>query len=225
MLNIPKSKVAEILDPESGLPTDVTFKVEDKVFHGHKYFLALVSDVWKEMLFPSSGKPNHILEMEGATAQAFSTIMNILYYKEKDKDLFNKSVDEILEIARAADMFKMHGLLGDAQQAVENIKITMDNVVALAMKAEECSDFPSISRSLFGNCVDFLFQNLHSHVLDFSGLIISPQLDKIVSKLYNILSDRPLHFCHYCKEILWNESELHWCQHYYDTMPILEDGE
>ena len=228
MLSISKSKLAAVLEQSSDIPADVTFKVYDEegkvdIFHAHKYYLALVSDVLKTRFFGSLRETSDTLVVRDTTAQAFETMINFVYHKNCQLD--KKSVEELFEIVNIAEMYDVAGLMTHVGVAIARVQINLNNVVELARTAEQFLNLSSVSQcpSLFESCLDFLFETMHSHVLDYSGLIISPQNEEIVLKLYNLIKEKPLHFCPYCEEVLWNAQELHFCQHYFDIMMYADD--
>ena len=56
-----------------------------------------------------------------------------------------------------------------------------------------------------------------------TGLIISPQNEEIILKLYNLIEEKPLHFYPYPEEVPWNAQEFHFFQHYFDSMMYDDD--
>ena len=83
MLSVDRCRVAEVLDSSSGIPADVTFLVYDgdggfREFKAHKYFLALVSGVFKARFFGSLRDKTDILDVKGTTAKAFIIIIIII---------------------------------------------------------------------------------------------------------------------------------------------------
>ena len=213
MFSIGKSKLAEALDSSSGIPTDVTFKVQDgkggvQEVKGHKYFLALVSDVFKTRFFGSLKETSDILDIQGTTPQAFEAMINFIYHK--DCQWNKKSAEELFEIANVAEMYDIAGLMVEVKRAVRRIPVTLSKVAELAHTAEQFSMFPNISTSLLRSCVNFLYRILPTNFLDFSGLIFSPHHESIVLKLHNHLIEKPLPWCSSCKTWLVFD-ELHVC--------------
>ena len=89
-------------------------------------------------------------------------------------------------------MYDVAGMMKEVNYRVHFVPITLDNVVHLAFIAEQLAIFPSVANFLFLKCVNFLFNILPTHVLDFSGLISSPQQENTVLKLHNLLLEKPL---------------------------------
>ena len=137
MLSITKSKLAAVLEQSSDIPTDVTFKVYDEegkvdIFHAHKYYLALVSDVLKTRFFGSLRETSDTLVVRGTTAQAFETMINFVYHKNCQLD--KKSVEELFEIVNITKMYDVASLM--THVGVTITIINLNNVVELAQTAE-----------------------------------------------------------------------------------------
>jgi hypothetical protein len=222
MLSIAKCKVADALDSTLGIPTDITFQVQDvqggiQEFRAHKNFLALVSEVFKTRFVGSLRETSDILDVQGTTTQSFETMINFIYHK--DCHLDSKSVEEIFEVANIAEMYDIAGLMDEVNKAVERIPVTISNVADLVCAAEQYAMFSSVSMSLLRSCVKFLFSQLHTHVLDFSGLIFSPQHEKVVLKLHDHLLEKPLPCCFQCKKFLWNNCHVPYEHHFCGPPP------
>ena len=181
MLSIAKSQLSEALKQSSDIPTDITFHVDDEgekvhVFHAHKYYLALISKVIKTRFFGSMRETTDILVVKGKTSQAFETMINYVYHKNCSWE--KKSTEELFEVANIAEMYDVAGLMKEVEQAVGNIPVTLTNVVDLTHSARQFSFLSDVSKCLLSSCVYFLQKTLLSHVLDFSGLVHSPdQMD------------------------------------------------
>jgi len=214
MLSVTQPMWAETLEQSAGIPTDVTFQVEDgeaqvQEFQAHKYYLALVSKVFKARFFGPLKETKDILVVKGTTSQAFQTMINFIYHKDCDWE--KKSAVEMFEVANVAEMYDIAGLMVEVKRAVQRIPVTLSNVAELAHTAEQFSMFPTISSSLLRNCVKFLFTTLCTQVLDFSGLIFSPNHGSVVSKLHSHLLEKPLPWCSECGKFLSDGLAYHYC--------------
>ena len=140
MLSIAKSKVADALDSSLGIPTDITFQVQDvqggiQEFRAHKNFLALVSEVFKTRFFGSLKETSDILDIQGSTPQAFEAMINFIYHKDCQ---WNKnSAEELFEIANIAEMYDIAGLMVEVKRAVFRILVTLSNVAELDHTAKQ----------------------------------------------------------------------------------------
>jgi len=205
---------AVTLDPSAGIPTDVTFQVEDgiaqvKEFQAHKYYLALVSKVFKARFFGSMREVGDILVVRGTSSQAFQTMINFIYHK--DCGWAKKTAEELFEIANVAEMYDIAGLLDKVKKAIQCIPVTLSTVAELAHTAEQFSMFPNISTCLLHRCVKFLFCTLCTRVLDFSGLIFSPEHQSVILKLQSHLLENPQLWCCKCNKFVSDCHKFHYC--------------
>ena len=226
MLSITKSKLGSVLS--SHLTSPWTSPSKFTMRREKLKFFMLTSTAWPwpvrfSRFFRYWRETSDTLVVGGTTAQVFATMINCVCHKNCQLD--KKSVKELFEIVNIAEMYDVAGLMTHVGVAIARVQINLNNVVELARTAEQFLILSSVSQcpSLFESCLDFLFETMHSHVLDFSGLIISPHNEEIVLKLYNLIKEKPLHFCPYCEEVLWNAQELHFCQHYFDIMMYADD--
>ena len=184
MLSITKSKLAGILDQPSDIPTDITFQVYDEeekvdIFHAHKYYLALVSEVLRTRFFGSLKENSVSLVVRGTT---FEALINHVYHK--NCELEKKSVEELFEVANIAEMYDVAGLMTEVGVAIARVPVTLSNVVELANTAEQFSILRSASQCLLNSSVTFLVFTLPHHVLDFSGLIFCSQHQDTAERLH-----------------------------------------
>lgn len=226
MLSIAKSQLSEVLGEFSDIPTDITFHVEDEVekvhvFHAHKYYLALVSKVLRTRFFGSLRETSDIFVVKGTTSQALETMINHVYHKNCSWE--KKTVEELFEVANIAEMYDVAGLMKEVTEVVGNIQITLTNVVDLAHTAEQFSFLSEVSECLLRSCVSFLQKTLLTHVLDFSGLVHSPDQMETVKNLHDRILEIPLPCCPRCDVFMWNTNGLHFCPYDDDEEDEFED--
>ena len=211
MLSIKKSEFAAVLNPSTDIPTDLKIDVhEDEnkvtVFHAHKYYLALVSKVFRRRFFGSLRETSEIIDVRGTTAQAFETMINFVYHR-KCKIKF-KSVKGIVDIANLAEMYDVKGLMVGVEKAVNRIQMNLKNVVLVASAAKKLSIFSSFNQAehLLAECCVFLHEKLRTHVIDFSGLGFSRKYPETVKFLHNLVLLLPLSACQMCEEFVIDEN-------------------
>ena len=77
-----------LLSPDSEIPPDVFFSVKSKAndsssssrpIGAHKIFLAGVSPVFMQMFFGPLKETREVIEVEGTTEEAFTTMINYIY--------------------------------------------------------------------------------------------------------------------------------------------------
>ena len=104
------ASLQSLLDPEFGIPPDVTFicgEHEDRgEVHAHKIVLALKSTVFKKMFFT----PGETLKTDVVTnIKAFKLMINFMYEKE---DIWAEiSLVELFQVAFLATKYNMEGLM------------------------------------------------------------------------------------------------------------------
>ena len=108
-------------------------------------------------------------------------------------------------------MYDVAGLMKEVEQAVGNIPVTLTNVVDLTHSARQFSFLSDVSKCLLSSCVYFLQKTLLSHVLDFSGLVHSPDQMDTLKNLHDRILELPLPCCPRCDVFMWNTNDLHFC--------------
>ena len=208
MLSISKSHFAAVLDPSSDIPTDLTIEVHDDkgkvtVFHAHKYYLALVSNVLRRRFFGSFRENSEVLIVRGTTAQAFESLINFVYHKGvkfKSNDVF--------DVANLAEMYDVKGLMVEVENAFKRVQINLKNVVLVASYAQKLSMFSSfnITEYLLTKCCNYLKKKLRTHVIDFSGLsYYSLRHKETVKLLHERILELPLSACQQCPQFVIDE--------------------
>ena len=110
---------ARALDPDFGLPTDIKFTVikesngyvhfEEGSISAHKYLLALVSPVFKELFFGRQRLTGNILTIRGTSVEAVSLMIDHIY--QKKIDWLEKTVKIMVEVMALADDYGLKWLL------------------------------------------------------------------------------------------------------------------
>ena len=107
------------LDPSFGLPPDVAFKIiennggEEKTIMAHKYFLAMVSPVFKEMFFGETRLTGDVVPIINFSLEAFTLMIEYIY--QKDINWFEKTVPVMIQMLDLADMYGLKRLLEELQ--------------------------------------------------------------------------------------------------------------
>ena len=101
------------------------------------------------------------------------------------------SVEELFQVANVAEMYDVAELMDKVKKVVAKLPINFTNVVALAHTAEQFSFFQEVSQILLDSCTAFLCRALEHRVLDFSGLVLSPQHSATASRLLSLSMEQP----------------------------------
>ena len=110
------------LDPSFGLTPDITFviiKNGDEVnsrrnkMMAHKYFLAMASPVFKEMLFGPNKNTDNIVHIRGTSMEAFTLMIHHIY--QKYIDWLDKPVVLMMEMFDLAESYGLDKLMEELQ--------------------------------------------------------------------------------------------------------------
>jgi len=176
--------LSSLLDPTFGIPPDVTFQIMGVADHqyvggqvketllgevkAHKMLLGLFSPVFKNEFFGPAKEATDVIPVKQTSLDSFERMVNYIYNKAiKWGDL---SVLELYDVVNLAEKYQIPGLLDVVKTQMENIHLTMEDVVEVADTAAQFNQFPTISSSLLQSCAKFLKTNLKTDgdLLQFS---------------------------------------------------------
>jgi len=184
----------------SGVPTDVTFEVQERggiyEVKAHKYYLALVSPVFKTHFFGPFGGDKDIVEID-APVEAVKAMIDYIYLGQ-ELGWERMNLEEMLEIACLADKYDVVGMMGTVKDYVEKLPISLDSVVETAHIADTYFFIGELSKPLLSKCTKFLSQVLCSHVLDFSGLFSNSEFASSAAMLHDLVLKVDLPDCLNC---------------------------
>ena len=187
-------------DSSSGVPTDVTFEVMERggmyEVKAHKYYLALVSPVFKTHFFGPFGGDKDIVEID-APVEAVKAMIDYIYLGQ-ELGWEMKSLEEMFEIACLADKYDVVGMMRTVQDCVDKRPISLDSVVEAAHIADKFFFIGELSKPLISKCTKFLSQVLCSHVLDFSGLFSKSEFASSAAMLHSLVLKVDLPECSNC---------------------------
>ena len=154
------------LSPDSELPPDVFFHVEDeegqsRTIGAHRFILAAVSPVFRGMFLGSIRETGEVVEVKETTVEAFNTMVNYIY-NPPGGDTFNlsligcpKKLFELLTLANKYEILKLAMLISDA---LGSLAITRKNMIFAATIAKQYKEvFADVSNKLSMRCLKFLF--------------------------------------------------------------------
>jgi speckle-type POZ protein len=118
--------LGKLLESEEG--ADVTFKVEDKVFHAHKIVLAMRSPVFKVELYgPMRDKNQPSITVEDMQPAVFKALLHFIY-KDSLPVMDNLDEDENTEMVK-------HLLVAADRYALERMKLMCENILCKKLDA------------------------------------------------------------------------------------------
>ncbi|XP_030386146.1 ankyrin repeat and BTB/POZ domain-containing protein 2 isoform X2 [Scaptodrosophila lebanonensis] len=133
--------------------SDVTFRVEGKVFYGHKIVLVTASPRFQSMLSSKLSDANTpTVQINDIRYHIFQLVMQFLYSGGcSSLDVCNSNV---LELMAAASFFQLDGLLRYTEARCSEM-VDIDNVVAMYIHAKVYN-----ANNLLEYCQGFLLQNM-----------------------------------------------------------------
>ncbi|XP_044582479.1 ankyrin repeat and BTB/POZ domain-containing protein 2 isoform X2 [Cotesia glomerata] len=133
--------------------SDVQFRVEGRVFYGHKIVLITSSPRFRNMLSSKlcEGNPP-IVQINDIRYHIFQMVMEFLYHGGCASLQVNQS--DVLELMAAANFFQLDGLLRYCEAQCSSI-VDLDNVVSMYIHAKVYN-----ANQLLEYCQGFLLQNM-----------------------------------------------------------------
>ncbi|KAM7358106.1 ankyrin repeat and BTB/POZ domain-containing protein 2 isoform 2-T3 [Cochliomyia hominivorax] len=133
--------------------SDVTFRVEGKIFYGHKIVLVTASPRFQNMLSSKLSEGNTpTVQINDIRYHIFQLVMQYLY--SGGCSSLDVSKGDVLELMAAASFFQLEGLLRYTEARCSDM-IDIDNVVAMYIHAKVYN-----AVKLMEFCQGFLLQNM-----------------------------------------------------------------
>ncbi|XP_067648265.1 ankyrin repeat and BTB/POZ domain-containing protein 2 isoform X2 [Eurosta solidaginis] len=133
--------------------SDVTFRVEGKIFYGHKIVLVTASPRFQNMLSSKLSEGSApTVQINDIRYHIFQLVMHYLY--SGGCATLEVSNADVLELMAAASFFQLEGLLRYTEARCSNM-IDIDNVVAMYIHAKVYN-----ASKLLEYCQGFLLQNM-----------------------------------------------------------------
>ncbi|KAJ8675265.1 hypothetical protein QAD02_011051 [Eretmocerus hayati] len=133
--------------------SDVQFRVEGRVFYGHKIVLVTSSPRFKNMLSSKlcEGNPP-IIQINDIRYHIFQLVMEFLYHGGSASLEVNQN--DVLELMAAANFFQLDGLLRFCEAQCSTM-VDLDNIVSMYIHAKVYN-----AQHLLEYCQGFLLQNM-----------------------------------------------------------------
>jgi len=160
-------------DPAStGMPFDVTFviteedsdetggrlakkmKRDKREIKAHKLILAARSPVFTNMFLGPMKETKNVIEVKETTFDAFRKLIEYIYHVDIEcKDM---SLMEFYDIVKLAELYDIPNLSDELMDQMENIPLSMENLIEVASTALKYSQFEEISNAVLVSCARFL---------------------------------------------------------------------
>jgi len=204
MVSIAKGKLDRLSllqDPSYGVPFDVTFQImrinedEDKEVlgevKGHKVVLAAFSEVFRDQFFGSLKETKDVIPVEETTLESFEKLIAFIY--NKDIDWGALSVLEMYDVVNLVYKYRMPELREEVMVQIEEVAITMDNLMEVAHTATQFIQFPEVSNVLLQSCAKFLQNTIKTsdQKLQFAMAQTDSGQENTVLKLLVLAKDLP----------------------------------
>ena len=193
---------SKFLEADSDLPTDVVFRVEEKVeqdetkagkVSAHKLLLAGASPVFRKQFFGAlKENTGEEVTVRDTTIEAFNTMIQFMYMPpEPEKFNFKNPncAQSLCELVNISEKYQILELNSMAKTALNNLSVTEENLVFTMMTAKNYSMFEDVSTMLINKCQSFLLTKLISARDVFSFIMKTgeafPEADMGI--LYNLL--------------------------------------
>ncbi|XP_058457943.1 uncharacterized protein LOC131434802 isoform X1 [Malaya genurostris] len=134
--------------------SDVTFRVENRIFYGHKIVLVTASPRLQSMLSSklNEGTGTPTVQINDIRYHIFELVMQFLY--SGGCNTLDVATGDVLELMAAASFFQLEGLLRYTEARCAEM-IDIDNVVAMYIHAKVYN-----ATKLMEYCQGFLLQNM-----------------------------------------------------------------
>ena len=162
------------LDPNSDLPTDVSFVVTgdddlanntinlatNNTIRAHKWPLAGVSPVFRKQFFGPMKDEREVIEVKKTSAEAFQTMVDFIY-RQAGQNTFTlngiQCPQKLFELLELAERYQIWTLVSLVKESLQNFVLTRENVMFAATVAKNYNVlFEDISTILSIGCLKFL---------------------------------------------------------------------
>ena len=172
----------------------------DQEIKAHKLLLAALSPVFKTMFFGPMKDDKKVVTVKDTTYQAFVKVVEYIY--QIDIDTSNMTLQEFYEIVNLAKMYDMPRLMDELKIQMDNIPLSMENLLDVAHTATQYSQFDEVSTSLLLACAKFLQKSIGGPIqqLRFAVDQYACGRGDTALELLTVLLDLPPLECYNCGE-------------------------
>lgn len=208
------SNLSLLLDPTSGIPSDVTFKIVgdgDEVLgevKGHKVLLAAFSPVFKNMFFGPLKETNDVIQVKQTTFEAFEKMIEYIY--KSDSDWSGMTVLELYDIINLAERYNMTLMTNEIKTQMETMPLTLESLMDVAHTAAQFTQFEEVSTALLSSCAKFLQKAISGaeDQLQFAVEQVGTGRETTVLHLFGLIKNLPPLECSNCRKAQCLDGEL-----------------
>ncbi|KAG8197089.1 hypothetical protein JTE90_004354 [Oedothorax gibbosus] len=154
-----------------------TEEVDSGYFKAHKLILAAKSTVFENLFWNSSNSRLEVVVVDGVTSSGLNLLLEYIYYD----NLETKTVEEFIELSKAALRFEVTGVVGKCKQLINDYPLSAENVFGV-LEASQSKYFNL--EQVKTKCLDFI-KDISPYFLyvDSSGILqlSAPSMHDILS--------------------------------------------
>ena len=203
-------RLAELIQENSEIPTDVSFKIGEgrkkmeNIVEAHKLVMSMVSEPFRKMLYVTntSDKEAKEITVKDTTVAAFRAIVNAIYNnKTIYESLKDKTVDKIFDVLNLAKKYQIPELVMSTRDCLVSLPLSEETVMEVAIVAVKYNDtFDEEAKELLLHCAKFIktkFTDVNS-VLEFH--VVNKEHADIVGELFTLMYSLEPVLCHNCRQ-------------------------
>ena len=127
-------------------------------WHSYRCHFSNHGKGWAPRAWLSAKETSDIVPVRQTSLESFETMFDYIY--NKTIEWGNVSVLEMYYVVNLAEKYHIPGMLDVVKILMENVHLTMENVIEVADAAAQFNQFPTISSSLIQSYAKFLKTNL-----------------------------------------------------------------
>jgi len=185
------SSLPALLNPDFGIPTDVTFQVLNPAEDGsqpievkaHRLILGFLSPVFRRQFFGLALDTQAVIPVKGTTKKAFETMVDFIYGKNIIWE--EMSLKELFDVVNMAEMYIIPELMENVKKPIATFDLSEDNLIEAAAMAEGFEHFKETSDTLLSRCQGFLKDRIRTvqDAAEFAAKHASTEFENVAFKL------------------------------------------
>ena len=138
---------------------------QTKMIRAHKILLAGTSPVFKANFFGPLKMTGEVMVVKETTMEALSTLIDFIYWPPGKPAFSLKHIacfEELCNIVEISERYQIVDLKQLAKEAIQNLKVTEENVITVATVADRFKAFADIQQMLINKNLAFLERTMKS---------------------------------------------------------------
>jgi len=190
----------------SNPPTDVIFLFKEecsdatKEVKAHKAILAFASDVFNREFYGSL-KSEELIEIQDASHDVFQALIWYIYNPEEQIIWENVDLEFLAALYYLAEKYNVESLRDEIIAKIPEHKVTKENVLSIAILAEENTVHRHLSDALYNSAANFVFkENGFKEQFDKFDLFCEENVKHslVIFKLMERV--KKMNYCEKCKQ-------------------------